>query len=286
MNIRTWMLLTAILLIIALLVGSWILAGSNSFVNGEDRIVVAPSTESFRVSTESDSSLIRQYLATQDYKLDGIAATKNGFHAVIARREAVQLRQLFPLRVRNGSVELLHDPIPLSGIGPSSVEWVEVSGQSVDGLIITFNYSEVAEVGTVVFSLREPGLVQTYVDENPTCRPAELRDLNNNGQLELLTYMEDPSGGDCATECHLALQATFGVAPAWVEVRRWTGSEWEIASHRYPSFYRDMAKKYTEIDRWLQSAAGEPCRNVYWMPDRSPFERWAQSAVVLGSTPR
>jgi hypothetical protein len=220
---------------------------------------------------------LNQALVRRGYRDHRTIAQDDEFLAVVAEHVSAG-RTLLLLRVSGDSLIEIHSPWTLGEYDPSLVRWLRLFGEDVDGVIITFDYPEVAEVGSVVFSVRSGQLVRTFVDASSTCRPAEIRDIDHDGQLELLSYVDDPAGGDCATECHVVLKERFSVVPAWTQVYQWTGATWEITERNYSSFYDQLGETYQKIAQWLERPESRVCQEAYWMKNRSLFHDWATRA--------
>lgn len=230
-----------------------------------------------------DSAAIERYLARRKYRLDKVAARREGYYAVIATEVDGQARFLLPLRVQGDSVAPLHEPMPIEEYDPQHVEWQALQSSTVDALLITDDLPAEGWVGTSMYRL-DSKLSLAYTDEDYTCRPAEMRDVDGDGKPELISYVEDPSQGDCVSECHIDLEDQFDLEPAWVRIHRWTGRQWEPAERQFPSFYRSLADQYEQVDRWLANdPGGEVCRSMHWLQGKGLFKNWAERARGIPS---
>jgi hypothetical protein len=164
-------------------------------------------------------------------------------------------------------------------VAPTSIQWFALHGQTVDGLAVTFDDRAEGVVGMVLFSLVDGALKRTFGDAPGVCQPAELADLDGDSELELLTYDEDPSKGDCSNPCHFELMRRFGMTPSWPRIHRWRRSAWVPADAGYAEFYRLRGDAYERLDRWLTDHPDSGiCRGVYWFTDASLFRNWAVRA--------
>jgi hypothetical protein len=256
-----------------------------SRVTSSSNSVAAPLRNQPAAEPGQDTIAVRHYLRAQGYRLIEVAAHEGSNYAAIAEHTSSGARKLLMLSVRDNTVTPLHPPLDLGEYAPSLVQWHRLSGGRTDAVAVTFDYPEVAEVGTLVLTAQGQGLVRSYVDADPTCKPAEVRDLDGDGRGELLSYTGDPSGGDCATECHLALRERFNFAPAWVQVYSWSGQSWEPAAEKYPEFYRQLANRYEEVATWVEEQSGAACENVYWLNEGSSIRHWAARARVISGAP-
>jgi hypothetical protein len=243
-----------------------------------------PSKSTGRQPTlEADSVAIARYLAAHDLTLAKIAARRGPYYSVMSRAAGHSRRALFNLRVCGDSIVLLNKADDVGDYAPTLVSWVTVRDSTVDGLLITYDTPIEGDVGTVIYSLHDSDLSLVFTDAQGVCKPAELRDLNGDGQPELLVYSGDLSKGDCTNLCHITLRDRFDMVPAWVEVRRWTGKDWVRATDgEYRAFYRRLAETYSQMADWLTTGSEhEHCQNMPWLPDAEPFNQWAAQARAL-----
>jgi hypothetical protein len=236
-----------------------------------------------------DSAAISRYLGIRGLRLSAILAARDGYYAVIADSAGETPRYLLPLLVQRDSVSLLFErPREIGEYDPSSVVWFSLDLRRpdgrVDGLLVSWDLGGEGRGGTTIFSLIRGKLIGTFQDVPGTCTPARLVDVNSDGRVELLTYPEER--GSCTDVCLLTIERHFDTPPAWVEVRRWTGTTWEPAGEGLSSFYAHLAEKYDQIRRWLSGEWGpdsELCRGVPWVEAGIPFAKWASRAREIAS---
>ena len=250
---------------------------------GEGLAAQVPPPQATRVS---DSLAIGSYAERHRLAVLRIVAQSEPYYAAIASDSAGG-RYLIAVEIRNHRIVPLQEPRLLGQDEPTSVQWISLGRPTVDALSMTFDERFEGIVGTVIFSLSSHGtLRQIYADGEGVCRAAEVTDLDRDGRAELLSYVEDPSTGDCGDECHISISDHVGVsAPAWVRIQQWNGEAWIDVSQNFSAFYGRLADVYEELDRWLrQDPSAERCRGTYWVKrDPNVFRRWAVRARSLAS---
>jgi len=171
----------------------------------------------------------------------------------------------------------------VGGEEPSRMEWTALA--HLNGRAVQVSVDEPAEgrVWTTVFGDTGTGLAIIFSDQPRVCAPAELRDVDGDGDAELQSYEDDPASGDCAEPCHEEISSRFGIIPAWVRIQNWNGRSWVGTETKHVTFYRALAKSYRAVDAWLkENGDSMPCAGVYWLRDASLFRRWAARSVSLG----
>lgn len=145
---------------------------------------------------------VEEYLRQRGYILNEIRSSAGPLVAAIgasAAEDSLQnTRALFLLRVHGQQVEALYQSLTLGEYAPTAIRWIALSDSGPPGVVITFGYNEIPEVGTMILALRDGGMVETYVDGTVTCRAAEIRDIDDDPALELISYASDLSGGTAA----------------------------------------------------------------------------------------
>lgn len=229
----------------------------------------------------SDSLRIARYLNGQHLTLVTFGDRGDGFYAVIARGDSAGTDLvLVALRLLSDSLIPLEHPLSVGEYGPTLVRWVKLGGSEVDGLLITHDHRSEGIIGTAVYAITAGWKLRlSFADGSDVCKPAELRDLDADGKPELLSYPEDPSGGDCTSDCHLELAERFQMNPSWVQVWKWTGVRWAPAERDFPQFYRDLARRYQELDSVItRGVEYDVCRRTPWLMDAHLFQKWASRA--------
>lgn len=250
------------------------------------RIVVAVfgpcnrSPAKVTVPVQQQDSSLAGYVRQLGFQLERVADRRDGYVAVFASRLQEPGRFVIALSTDH-SVRLLIEPIPLGDDDVDSVRWVNLRDRGIDGLFIGFRGE--GSPGTVIWTRSGATLKLTFKDGDYNCRAAQLVDVENDGILELLVYENDPTRGDCTSECHEALWERFAVTPAWVQIKRWNGQQWVNENgSQYRNFYDHWAKQYEEIDRWLVSEQdGGSCRRLMTPTGGSVFRGWALRARAL-----
>jgi len=198
-------------------------------------------------------------------------------------------------------VALLVDDHLVRGVGdlsqvsqsyPSTALWyvldLQRANSVADGLLLTWDNPDEGELGTVIFLLRQDRLQQVFDGDRRQglCMPSRLSDVDANGELELVSFVDDLGRGDCRTPCEIELRRHFNMPAAWVRVSRFTGDAWTPADSNYPGFYRAVAHTYEQIDHWVNdpmAPGSEECEHVYWLKDKGVFKNWAQRAAAIAS---
>ncbi|HWP37508.1 MAG TPA: hypothetical protein VNL18_08165 [Gemmatimonadales bacterium] len=183
-----------------------------------------------------------------------LAARKGPFHALIVS-DSLGAAYLLPVSVQRDTVLALTEARPLDGLPPTKVAWVSLGSGDVDALLVTFDHRFEGVVGTLLLAIRGPRLEVVYRDEETSCQPAELRDIDGDGREELVSYVGDPSAGDCGDDCHIDFWKRFTMTPAWVRVQRWDGSAWVTLEREVGSFYAELATMYEQMQQWLETVS-------------------------------
>jgi hypothetical protein len=213
-----------------------------------------------------------------------IMAAEGGYYAAVAMKDSI--RAFFVLMATNGdSLLLIDDPLELAyRARPDEVEWLNLQGDRVDAVRITFDNPIEGLIGTSVDAIISDRLVSIYRDGAGGCKAAELVDVDGDGIVELLSYHEDPSEQQCGDSCELELRERFGMPAGWVRVHKWGDGQWMPSEAEYPEFYRELADRYKGMIEWLREQQGEyPCGIIFWTRDLTVFEDWAARARELGS---
>ncbi len=233
----------------------------------------------------SDSSSVLRYL-----KQTGCTPAKiepGDFHrfAVLTKSSPRCHKHLIVLQVERDSVrpEAIDD---ISCCKPDVLRWTFLEGLRGRALIVSFNNPIEGAIGTFIYGDTAQGrLWKLYHNGKDSCAPAELRDMDGDGEPELISYHDDPSEGDCDSDCHLAISERFHSPPNWIQVDRWNGRQWVPAGRR--DFYQNLASRYRDMDSWFSNdPTAAPCRNIYWMTESTIFRKWAdKSDSVAKSLP-
>lgn len=209
------------------------------------------------------------------------ALGRSGPHLAVTARHADGRLHVAALRRTDGGYVLLGaDPL-MENVPPQRVAWPSLSG--VPAFAYTHDLPTEGVVSTLVYQVTGDSLHRVYGDPGAVCRPAELRDLDGDGTPELVTYPEEASGGDCSSECHLALRERFGMGPHWTSALRWNGRVWQPAEERYPAFYGQVAERYRQARRWMAQGGGVcDAERVPWRrEDPDAVDRWIRRAETL-----
>ena len=168
---------------------------------------------------------------------------------------------------------------------PDVLRWIPLEGLRGRALVVGFGNPVESAVGTLIFGDTGDGRLSTiHHDGKDSCAAAELRNVADRGSPQLVSYHEDPSGGDCDSDCHIAIRERFHLPPNWVRLDRWDGRRWVPAADGKRDFYAKLAHTYHAMDRWLaEDSTAASCRDAYWMTDSTLFRRWAERSDSLAS---
>lgn len=202
-----------------------------------------------------DSSRVAAYLEGQRRVLERIVARENGFYALITRGGAQHARALVLLRVTDDSVRALAEPEVIYDFTPQRAGWLALSGgRDINAFAYTFDYATEGVVATRVLTGTDGGLAVSFADSRSTCKPADIRDFDEDGIPELVAYLESGEAlqsDDCSWFCDERLEDQFGVISAWPAIYRWTGERWERSDAHYPQYYRGLADRYRRAHDWI-----------------------------------
>jgi hypothetical protein len=220
-------------------------------------------------------------LHRQGFKVERLAASRPPFYAFIARAHDDSLPNVVVARTGHDAA-VIGKPLALGQFLPSAVRWVQLP-DSILLLQVAFDNVVEGMVGTTLYRIHGDSVLKVFADGRDACAPASLRDLNGDGVPELLVRSEDPSHGDCGEQCEMTITESFKVTPGWVQVRQWRADHFIPAEAEFPEFYRDLARRYDAVDRWLKSDAADAteCREVYWLENADLFAVLAQRARDL-----
>src|SRR6266576_2367365 len=226
----------------------------------------------------ADARAATALLHRQGFKVERLAASRPPFYAFIARGHDDSLPSVVVARTGRDPA-LMGKPLALGRFLPPNVRWVQLP-DSV--LLLQLAYDNLVEgmVGTTLYRIYDDSVVKFFTDGRDACAPASLKDLNSDGVPELVVRSEDPSHGDCGEQCEMTITESFHVTPGWVQVRQWHAHNFISAEPEFPEFYRDLARRYDAVDRWLKSDAADAtqCRDVYWLENGDLFAALAQRA--------
>ena len=243
-----------------------------------------PKLASGTTRDQSDSLRVVQYLSRVNCSARAILEGDLGRYAIVTHASATCASELLVVRVVRDSVVPLQAGRQIVGGGPTVMRWIPLRGLAGRALVTSFDNQTENVIGTVIFGDTGTGLSTIYADSGTACAPAEMRDLDGDGEPELISYREDPSGGDCGEPCHIAIRERFRMAPAWVRIDSWDGKRWVPAERRHRAFYARLSRTYEAMDRWLTSGpSATACRDVYWLTDRTFIRRWAQRSRSLAN---
>ena len=225
-----------------------------------------------------DTVRVREGLATIGYRLERVLAREREDYAVVGGPDTGE-RSLLLVRIHADGVALLHSPRRIDNFTPQLASWFALPKSSGSGFAYTLDYPSEGFVRTEILVPSDGEYRIVFSDAMGTCEPAALDDVDQNGELELITYVEDPSNGNCISECHIDLHERFGLSIAWVELRVWNGEDWEASKSPNPAYYSRLADQYTRASEWAQTSPNWTCG-----PRGAEFLRtWASRARALGT---
>jgi len=134
---------------------------------------------------------------------------------------------------------------------PERIEWHALGADHV--LQVTFDDRVEGDVGTFLFAVSDTG-VRNILPEPAQCRPQELYDVDGDGELELLSYVESLVGYDCNHPCFVMLESRFEIPASWVTIDRWDGTEWVSVEREMRAFYRRLQGVYHRMGVWVDES--------------------------------
>lgn len=243
---------------------------------------------SISAQNQSDSLVIARYLRERRLILSSVMDWQGPYVAALARARSDNDRRLIAIAITDKSAVSLGLEVQIGPFTPH-VMWVSLGSRVFDGLVVTMNYPTEGVVRTEVFHLVDRRLVPVYQDPSPSCRSAQLRDLDADGKYELVVYRRDSLAGVCEDPCHSVLESRFGVTPDWPSVHSWTGDKWVLAENQHPWFYAQTAANYQVLRRWLEeSSSSTLCRTAPWRQSPSSLFRGRETRAqrIAGSNRR
>lgn len=219
-----------------------------------------------RSTAEGDSARVRAFLERHGFLLDSALAVDETDVAVLARKRGVpDTFYVAAVRVRGNSAAFLVAPeqLELPSALPE-VKWGRLTPTPTKVLMYRYDAAVEGLADAKIHVIRDGRVVSTTTDSDVVCVPAELRDVNGDGIVELVSYPEDPLQRNCANQCQSMLWREFEIEPAWVRVRAWEGDHWSDAGRRHAAFYAELARRYARAAEWLATGAGAEaqCQNL------------------------
>lgn len=222
-----------------------------------------------------DTIRLRRFLAAHGYTLERVIASSGLRHAVIGTARG-RKRSLLLVQVDENAGLLLHEPIAIGPFTPSFARWFEIVGSSRPAFIYTVDYPSEGVVRSEILASPDT-LYRVVYSDVETCKAAEIRDVDGDGEVELLAYSDQPPNAMCISECHIDLEERFGLPMAWVEVRRWNGQAWEPVTDGVAAYYSKLAELYERAAQWAEESPAWTCG-----PKGAEFlRRWASRAKSL-----
>lgn len=236
----------------------------------------------------SDSVAVSRYLISAHCAARRIVSGDLSRFAILMQRSPLcRLGTFLTARVTGNSVSVEDRTGDIGGKEATTIEWKTVAHLNGPALEVIVDEPAEGWVWTTVYGDAGRGLSPIYSDQPKVCAPARLRDVDGDGDAELLSYQEDPASGDCAEPCHEAIATRFGTVPAWVGMQNWDGRAWVSTERKHPAFYRAAAKTYRSMDAWLKQGGDSiPCAGVYWLRDTTLFTKWAARSDSLAEGAR
>lgn len=251
-------------------------AGESSARQQKDEVSTTPSSS-------LDSVRLAAYLNASRYELDRIMDQRSRHFAVLASSQQNNT-DLFLLLVTDTTVFLLAEPEPISQYGPfwpESGEWHSTSSSDVDTFIYSWNLAVEMLIGSTVYVKEDSRFAVAFRDGAGTCKPSQLRDVDNDGLRELVTYADTLSditqGWACRTPaCLDPLETDFDIVPAWYGIRRRTGNSWDVQDRGYREFYVHLSERYERAASWIAGLSDDNRCKRYGL--ESHLRVWAAQA--------
>ncbi len=261
--------------------------GGGTVHNADPTITATSHTNTFVESRCQDPNgvdvAIGPFLRVRSLELVRVLARSGSCLAVEVRLTTDDTRYVIALTTEADSVATIREPIELMELGPwdhvHEAEWMSHESDAAVFLRITFDNPVEKPVGTHLYRMYEGQLIDSFHDSDDVCTPAELRDVNADGQLDLISWGEDPTPGDCSLECEIHIRS-LGVSVAWPTVHRWSNDHWIAAESDYTEFYKEIATRYDDVLEELPPMRGSACAYAGWTDGRLVAE-WAERARGL-----
>jgi len=251
-----------------------------------DSLVVRVSS---LVDQESDRIQLTRLMRSRGYAFAEIMAESGAYYAVYGKEVESDRDVLMVIERQRDSLAFVeHQPILFSPGPDVDVQWITVSPASGVMLKVTRDNSVEGPRITKLYRIVKRQLVKVYGDSLPTgCKPAEVRDLNGDGSLELISYVDNPSHQHCTNMCQFVMRQAFGMPVAWARISEWSDEQeqWVVSEQEFPSFYAELADLYDQLHAWVldDEANKGLCGDVGWLRKGEVFAEWAALARRLAS---
>lgn len=197
----------------------------------------------------SDAAL-SEWLEPYAFGLDEVMSRSPAGAALLLHR--LQTREPFfaVVGIKGGEVAWLLEPEPAQMTKPDRVEWLDVG----HGSMALYYRRWLAEVPlTTVYVLTGAELIRTYEDRPLTCEAADARDLDGDGDYELIVWVEEITPTAACDEAIAWRPVEETGAPlAWSEVLEWNGDAWIWPNLGYEEFFLARRVTLEEQELWVR----------------------------------
>lgn len=220
-------------------------------------------------------------VASDGFTFDAVLSQSPNLYAVAVRcpRDHARVLLIYS-RTSSGFARLGQFEMGADGLYPT-VSFFGTTPSVTDAVLLAFDHAAEGLVGSQAFLVRGQQMAQTFRDSANVCRPAELKDVDRDGTLELIRYGSSLDPSDCEGTCSVMLREDVGVEPAWAAVLAWDGRYWSPAGLSVSStFYADLAQRYRAAESFIDSTSAPSCRTKAEI-FKAALARWADSASAL-----
>lgn len=252
--------------------------------SAEQDYVASSAAAQVALNLQDLSVLLAPVLEHHSLELYSTIAQSGDYYALAAK--GLTAEYIVLARNTEDTIELIGELIEIPKVinRYPEVEWFSVGAEPNDYLRFTKDDVVQGETATQLFRIEAQELVSVYVDEEASCKPAQIHDLNGDGRVEIVSFVDVPARAVCSSICEMEIRERFGIAASWIRVWRWVAGSWIVAEEKFPEYYLDQAERYDRIVAWLGSEAGQSaCGTVDWLAEGRVFEVWASRARLIAN---
>lgn len=254
----------------------------DALIPGGAAVATGGGTQAEANQNFSDS-VVARFARQQGWILLRILATHDSVALIGVRSADSTGAAVVAVRRSGGGIARIGTAIPLEFYEPfPSAMWFELGPRSPLGLSTTYFAPVEGVMWTGVYVVQGGELKRTFGDAGGTCKPAELRDVNGDGIVEVVSYTESSMDFACDDECLETLRRVADVEPAWVEILQWSGASWEPSRSIPADFWRSLAQKYAGAVAVIDSGSAPEC-SARGEDVKTSLREWSRRAGALAS---
>ena len=172
--------------------------------------------------------------------------------------------------------------IPLAGWEAfPHATWVTPAPDSTPLLHLAWQESGEGSSGSSLYSF--DGLVarRVFSNQGSACVPARIVDIDTDGRMELLSYVDEVHG--CSLLCKEVLRDRGLGEPSWTEVFEWDGTAWSPQTVVNAAFWDSVALSYTKLANFARDSEHPLCRASRARMEAALKQWAARSRALAGS---